>query len=81
MLSPRSLASIGTAERRALFQRAVRENVTMDEARRRIAAERWAAADARLAHRKQPCAIDRASVGQRHHDIGDEGGQLAWWQR
>lgn len=68
MLSARSLASIGTAERRALFQRAVRENVTMDEARRRTAAERWAAADARLARRKAG-------------DEQDEGQQLKWFQR
>jgi hypothetical protein len=64
-----------TREHRMLFQRAIRENVTLAEARRREAADRWAVADARLAKRKTPCAIDIVP------DDNDEGQPLAWWQR
>ena len=44
--------NIRLREHRELFQRAVRENVTMDEARRRTSAERWARTDAHLSSRK-----------------------------
>lgn len=67
---------IRTRQHRELFQRAVRENVTLDEARRRAAAERWAVADRRLAQRKLPCAIVTDA-----DDDQDEGQPLAWWQR
>lgn len=66
---------ISSRNHRELFQRAVRENVTLDEARRRAAAERWAIADRRLAQRKLPCAI--AAVA----DDQDEGKPLEWWQK
>lgn len=62
-----------TRQHRELFQRAVRENVTLDEARRRVAAERWAVADRRLAQRQTPCRVE---------DSGDDEGQpLKWFQR
>lgn len=62
-----------TRQHRELFQRAVRENVTLDEARRRVAEERWADADRRLSQRKAPCRIA---------DCGDDEGQpLKWFQR
>lgn len=67
---------IRTRQHRELFQRAIRENVTLDEARRLAAAERWAVADRRLAQRKLPCAIVTVA-----DDDQDEGQPLAWWQR
>lgn len=54
--------------RRELFQRALRDNVTLAEAQRRAAAERWAVTDASLAKR-------RAGA------VEDEGRPLAWWQQ
>ena len=72
----RPVDMIRTRQHRELFQRAVRENVTLDEARRRAAAERWAIADRRLASRRQACAITTPD-----DDDQDEGQPLAWWQR
>lgn len=40
-----------------LFQRAVRDGVSMEEARRRIAAERWQVTDAQLARRRAAQSI------------------------
>lgn len=62
-----------TRQHRELFQRAVRENVSLDEARRRAAAERWAAADQRLSARKAPCRIETSD--------DDQGQPLKWFQR
>ncbi|MBI0530065.1 hypothetical protein [Sphingomonas sp. TX0522] len=40
-----------------LFQRAIRDGVSMEEARRRIAAERWRVTDAQLARRRAATPI------------------------
>lgn len=53
---------------RLLFQRAIAGGVTLQEARRRDAAERWGAADRRLAARRTPSSAV-------------EPVQLAWWQQ
>jgi hypothetical protein len=42
--------------RRALFERAMREGITVVEAERRDAVERWAAMDARLGIKMRPPA-------------------------
>ena len=62
-------AAADTRARRELFQRAVREGVSMDEATRRNAAERWAKATDRL-------GIKAASATEAEGER-----QLAWWQQ
>lgn len=57
------------AEHLRVFQRAVRDNCTMVEARRRIAEELWAATAARL---------DRRRAGQ-HEEPAEQ--PVQWWQR
>ena len=58
---------------RTLFERAARDGVSMEEARRRIHEERWQAADS-LCGTRAP-AFSPAPMA----DDGDDG--LAWWQR
>lgn len=52
---------------RELFQRALAAGVTLEECRRREAAERWSAADARLATKR----ADGVAAAR----------PLQWWQR
>lgn len=67
---------------RATFERAMRDNVSMEEARCRIAQERWQAADRRLG-RIAPAPSMPARCGTAAHfrpvDDSDEG--LSWFQR
>ena len=67
---------------RATFERATRDNVSMEEARRRIAQERWRAADRRLG-RVDPAPTPPARCGTAAPltwtDDSDEG--LSWFQR
>lgn len=60
---------------RELFERAAAENVTLPEARRRMAQERWAATDRKLASAR--CGT--ADVARDNAD--QDGRQLDWWQR
>lgn len=53
-----------TAEYRRLFQFAVRENITMEEARRRMAARRWEACERRLAERRCGTRMEIADADQ-----------------
>jgi hypothetical protein len=62
-----------TAEYRRLFQRAVRENIGMDEARRRIAEERWFACEKRLAERRCGTRTDDAAAAVEQAPF--------WWQQ
>ncbi len=63
-------AHLATADYRRLFQRAVRENTTVEEARRRDAEERWQQSQRRLADRR--CGTSVAA---------DEGSDpLGWWK-
>lgn len=59
-----------TAEYRRLFQRAVRENTTVEEARRREAEDRWTDSQRRLADRR--CGT-RADDEKRPDPMG-------WWK-
>lgn len=63
---------LATVEHRELFQFAVRENITLEEARRRRAAARWEACDRRLAARR---------CGSGDNGAENTGRELAWWQK
>lgn len=65
---------------RATFERAMRDNVSMEEARRRIARERWQAADRRLGRVAPPPSMPaRCGTAAPLIDDSDEG--LSWFQR
>lgn len=49
-------------EARELFQFALRENIDMDEAKKRLAAEQWKAAQARLADKR--CGTAAAPIAE-----------------
>ncbi|WP_066546732.1 hypothetical protein [Sphingomonas sp. CCH15-F11] len=67
---------------RATFERAVRDNVSMEEARRRIAQERWQAADRRLGRiAPVPSMPARCGTAATFRPTDDSNEGLSWFQR
>ncbi len=65
---------------RELFERAQADRCSMAEAKRRLRAERWAAADARLAAKR--CGTIAPAAANDAVDANDDPPRAEqWWQR
>ena len=66
---------------RETFERARRERVSMAEARRRIAEERWRAAEQRLAERRAAAPLCGTEAPAFVAGDAEEARALQWWQK
>lgn len=81
----RAADPIARAEHLRVFQRAVRDQVSMDEARRRIAQDREALCQRRIAARANACGTAAPAIPSDQTPEaaaqGDPQSPIQWWQQ
>lgn len=81
----RAADPIARAEHLRVFQRAVRDQVSMDEARRRIAQDQEALSQRRIAARANACGTAAPAIPSDHTPEATAQGETKrptqWWQQ